>query len=73
MEMISIAVYASSFIKDLAEATSGKEPERPVARPGRDLARPRRPGMLALAAAATGALRAWLRPSRAGLAPSCRP
>jgi len=73
MEMISIAVYAASFMKELAESTSGKEPERRVAHPDPDVARRRRPGMLALAAAATGALRAWLRPTRARLAPSCRP
>ncbi len=46
MEMLSIAVYAGTFLKELEVSTSGKEPVRPAGRPEeahggglRDLAR----------------------------------
>ena len=50
MEMISIAVYARSFLKELEESTSGRESARPAARPSGS------PGVLLRAAGAIGAV-----------------
>jgi hypothetical protein len=54
MEMISIAVYARSFLKDLEESTSGRESPRPLARP--ELSPSGSPGFLLRAAGAIGAV-----------------
>ncbi len=68
MDMISIAVFARSFLKELEESTSGRgrepalplEHQRPAARPTP------RPGARARVGAVLSAVRCWLR------SPPCR-